>query len=549
MTDEEPPVAFLSYTNSLDEHEGGRITRLRRRLEGEVRERTGNYKFRIFQDRIDIKWGQDWRRRITEALDEAMFLIPVITEGFFGSEPCRDELDCFIKREEKLGRKDLVLPLYYIDSDTMEKSEKRAGSRHAQAIHAHQYRDWLKLRNAPLASPKVKNQIAKLAQELKDALDRTSSIHIQSKGVISSPPTAPASANRSTESDQARKPERKTPAQADVPATAGETDTAGEPPEKLPGIADPHKQSLLKVTIPGGEVKSAQHAAARSLGIPVSFRDRLTIGTEGPEMLVIPSGHFRMGDISGKGDRSEQPVHAVILNRHFAIGRYTVTFDAYELFCDATRRSKLLDEGWGRGRQPVINVSWEDADAFCRWLSEQSGFLYRLPTEAEWEYAARGGTESAYWWGESFDARMAYCNSSRTAPTDSFEPNPFGLYQVHGNVWEWVQDVWHEDYKDAPDDGSPRYKWPTRIEKHEGSYNIMTDEAWSPIRRLSPSISWSPPQRSYVTQEEVEDRSAGHVLRGGSWKDQPFRLRSSARQSESKVNFSTVGLRVARDFD
>lgn len=129
MSVDRPPVAFLSYTRSVDKHQNRRITHLRERLEGAVRDLMGDESFYIFQDHIHIKWGEDWKKRIAESLNDAMLLIPVITEGFFKSTACCDELDCFIEREKKLGRTDLILPLYYIDSDTLSSSRNGVGLR------------------------------------------------------------------------------------------------------------------------------------------------------------------------------------------------------------------------------------------------------------------------------------------------------------------------------------------------------------------------------------------------------------------------------------
>ncbi|MEN8221031.1 MAG: SUMF1/EgtB/PvdO family nonheme iron enzyme [Pseudomonadota bacterium] len=128
------------------------------------------------------------------------------------------------------------------------------------------------------------------------------------------------------------------------------------------------------------------------------FRDRLKDGSLGPEMVWIPAGTFRMGDIQGGGHDNEKPVHQVSVSR-FAIGKYEVTFAEYDKFAQATGRKKPNDRGWGRGNRPVINVSWHDATAYAEWLSQQTGQKYRLPTEAEWEYAARAGTTTKYWWG------------------------------------------------------------------------------------------------------------------------------------------------------
>ncbi|MEN8220290.1 MAG: SUMF1/EgtB/PvdO family nonheme iron enzyme [Pseudomonadota bacterium] len=131
------------------------------------------------------------------------------------------------------------------------------------------------------------------------------------------------------------------------------------------------------------------------------FQDRLKDGSFGPEMVWIPAGSFRMGDIQGGGWNSEKPVHRVSIRQGFAMGRYEVTFAEYDKFAEATGREKPSDLGWGRGNRPVINVSWHDAVAYTQWLSQQTGKKYRLPTEAEWEYAARAGTETKYWWGNT----------------------------------------------------------------------------------------------------------------------------------------------------
>ncbi|MEN8214913.1 MAG: SUMF1/EgtB/PvdO family nonheme iron enzyme [Pseudomonadota bacterium] len=187
------------------------------------------------------------------------------------------------------------------------------------------------------------------------------------------------------------------------------------------------------------------------------FRDRLKDGTEGPEMVWIPAGSFKMGDIQGGGESSEKPVHSVSITQRFAMGRYEVTFAEYDKFAQATGRKKPGDEGWGRGNRPVIYVSWDDAVAYTQWLSEQTGQKYRLPTEAEWEYAARGGADTLYWWGNDIGVNKANCINCgdpfyfATAPVGSFAPNPFGIYDTVGNVWEWVQDIYSKDYyKSSP---------------------------------------------------------------------------------------------------
>ena len=185
-------------------------------------------------------------------------------------------------------------------------------------------------------------------------------------------------------------------------------------------------------------------------------------------MVEIPGGSFRMGCVSARDCRAnEQPVHEVRVAR-FGLSKYEVTFEEYDRFTAATGRARdevggpwADDEGWGRGRRPVINVSWELAVAYTRWLSKETGERYRLPSEAEWEYAARAGTETVYSWGNEIGRNRANCkgcgsrwDGGQTAPVGSFSPNRWGLHDMHGNVWEWVQDCRNDSYRGAPTDGS-----------------------------------------------------------------------------------------------
>ena len=180
-----------------------------------------------------------------------------------------------------------------------------------------------------------------------------------------------------------------------------------------------------------------------------------------PEMVKISGGSFRMGCVSGRNCHpAEHPVHTVRVGR-FELSKYEVTFEEYDRFTAATGREPADDKGWGRGRRPVIDVSWEDAVAYTRWLSEQTGERYRLPSEAEWEYAARAGTATAYNWGNEIGRNRANCNGcgsrwggGQPAPVGSFSPNSWGLHDMHGNVREWVQDCYNWGYQGAPTNGS-----------------------------------------------------------------------------------------------
>jgi len=188
-----------------------------------------------------------------------------------------------------------------------------------------------------------------------------------------------------------------------------------------------------------------------------------------PRMVVIPAGSFQMGCVSDKNCRDrEKPVHQVTIANSFALSQTEVTFADYDRFAKATKRKLPDDEGWGRGNRPVINVTWNDAKAYAKWLSGQTGEKYRLPTEAEWEYAARAGTKTPFSTGDCIGTDQANYNGNssldgckksglgrgKTLAVGSFQANAFGLQDMHGNVWEWTEDCWHDDYRGSiPLDG------------------------------------------------------------------------------------------------
>jgi formylglycine-generating enzyme required for sulfatase activity len=237
-----------------------------------------------------------------------------------------------------------------------------------------------------------------------------------------------------------------------------------------------------------GEDKSAQQPGDDAGKVPEKSRTPLSRAEENalrpkdefkecencPEMVLVPAGSFIMGSErqggSGRHD-DEAPKHRVTIPRPFAVGKFAVTFDEWDACvadggCNGYRPN---DEGFGRGRLPAINISWVDAKAYAAWLSNKTGKPYRLLSDAEWEYAARGGTTTPYWWGASISKELANYAATKTVPVDSYKPNPFGLYNVHGNVYQWVEDCFHHSgfssttmdwikgvpAKDLPLDGSP----------------------------------------------------------------------------------------------
>jgi len=198
----------------------------------------------------------------------------------------------------------------------------------------------------------------------------------------------------------------------------------------------------------------------------------------------------------------------VRIDYRFAVGVYEVTFDEWYACADAGGCGSYIpdDEGRGRRNRPVINVNWKDAQSYVRWLSGRTGKRYRLLSEAEWEYVARAGTETAYSWGDSIGVNRANCSGcgdqwSEPAPVGSFEANAWGVHDMHGNVREWVQDCYNYSYRGAPSDGS----------------------AWGPEDCIT------------------------HVARGGSWFNGPKDLRSASRH-KSLIRSSGGGFRVARSF-
>ncbi len=178
------PLAFMSYVRFEDQHENGRLTQFRERLSAEVRMQTGE-EFPIFQDRNDIKWGQNWKDRLDGAIDEVTFFIPIITPGFFKSPYCRQELQQFLEREQKLGRNDLILPVYYVRTPALNDDAKRAADQLAQAIATHQYADWRELRFESFTSPQVGKMLAQMAGQICEALER-----VQGSSNITPPSTS-----------------------------------------------------------------------------------------------------------------------------------------------------------------------------------------------------------------------------------------------------------------------------------------------------------------------------------------------------------------------
>lgn len=225
-----------------------------------------------------------------------------------------------------------------------------------------------------------------------------------------------------------------------------------------------------------------------------------------PEMLVVPAGSFMMGSNTGKVD--EKPVRKIVIGASLAIGKFEVTFAEWDAcVADGECSHRPGDNGWRRGKKPVINVSWVDINRqYLPWLSRKTDKTYRLLTEAEWEYAARGGSTTKYPWGNNFEHVKANAHDGdKTTDVGRFPPNSFGLHDLHGNVWEWVEDCYRNTYLGAPIDGSA------------------------------------------MTLGNCQMR----VLRGGAWNSYPIELRSTSRWRYHAdwrlTSHGIMGFRVARD--
>ncbi len=188
---------------------------------------------------------------------------------------------------------------------------------------------------------------------------------------------------------------------------------------------------------------------------------------ECPELVVVPAGIFIMG-LNGR-KKTEKPAHRVNITKPFAMGRYETKFSEWQACVDDAGCQRSPDDHkWGRKGRPVINVTYYDAMEYLSWISKKTGHTYRLPTEAEWEYANRAGTTTEWWWGDKVGKNKANCKDCKSkwsdggtlahgsAPVGSFPPNPFGLHDTTANVFEWVQDCWNKTHKGAPQDGSAR---------------------------------------------------------------------------------------------
>jgi formylglycine-generating enzyme required for sulfatase activity len=287
----------------------------------------------------------------------------------------------------------------------------------------------------------------------------------------------------------------------EVPATAPAQAPASRPPPVKAATA-PAASAPAPATAPASTApaKAAPPAAPAAAGAEI--KDCAAC----PTLLSLPGGVFTMGN--NASDPSEKPAHRVSIEAPFAIGRYEVSVQEWTACVDAGGCPKIDMAANTPPNAPMRDVSWDDARQYVKWLGTVSGKPYRLPTEAEWEFAARGGTTTRYWWGEQMAQGKANCKecgkpwqNDAPATVGSFAANPYGLYDTSGGVWEWVADCWHNNFKDAPSDG----------------------HAWdAPSCRV-------------------------RVIRGGSWREgAPYMVTSTRFKYDASVRHAQNGFRVAR---
>jgi formylglycine-generating enzyme required for sulfatase activity len=401
------PIGFMSYARSDDEHENGNLSAFRARLCGEVRIQSGDTSFDIFQDHIDIVWGQQWQQRLDAALDSVTLLIPIITPTFFNSDACRAEVARFALREQQLGRTDLIFPVYYISANVLDDKAKREKDAMAQVIASHQHMDWRELRHDPLTSPDAAKMLAKMAKQIVAAMER---------GSVAAVPVPQVEIIRSA------------------------------PVMQLAPIA------WLAPTVSG----NPKPAWASAVGAD-EFGDwaEISVNNVVQRLRWVAAGDFLMGSPKDEAGRraNEGPQHRVTISRGLWLADTACTQALWQAVMGGNP-SKFHENNRGGPQHPVEKMSWDMIQPFLQAMTAKlPGCQVTLPTEAEWEYACRAGSETAFSFGETISPEQINFNGNfpcgkgkkgenreRTLPVKDLPANKWGLYQMHGNVFEWCAD-------------------------------------------------------------------------------------------------------------
>jgi formylglycine-generating enzyme required for sulfatase activity len=501
------PIGFWSYARLDEQQTGGHLSQLRAIVGNEIGLQYGDA-VTLWQDLEAIPYGADWAGEIERAIAQTTFYIPIVTPRFLKSQNCLDEFRSYRRRMIALGRDDLIFPVHYVDADHIRAEDAIFGD-DLTALRRSQWIDFRPHFYSELNSPSVRRWAGDFAKGVMHPMRRSPAARAEPPAVV----------RRGAEA-----------------APAG-----GGPEMRLAPLASrpPHPLSL------------AEEGA-------LAPKDEFREGVDFPVMIVVPVGTFTMGspkEEEGRdaGDPSEGPQHDVQIAKPFAVGKFPVTVDEFKAFVAETGHNAGLaidalsgmeqeglswrDPGFAQtGSHPATCLSWNDATAYAKWLSGKTGKRYRLLSESEWEYVARGQTQPGnyprYFFGNSEADFRKYGNGldqtaqqqipgskgwavlpcsdgyAYTSPVGSFRPNAFGLFDVAGNVWEWVEDAHHETYRGAPTDGRARMK---------GGATWVDGKTWL------------------------------RVLRGGSWSNVPENLRAAFRRRfipDTRIN--DVGFRLAR---
>lgn len=559
------PNGFWSYSTSDDTHSGGRLSQLRHGLAAALQQQIGREPtVRLFQDIKAIPAGADWDEQIRIGIDDASFFIPIISPGFLQSEWCAREVLLFAERQRSLGRNDLIFPIYQIDVEDFSGIRQRELYDPAvlALLRRHQWTDFRELEFEAVDGPAVRQQLRRLAGGVRSALYReaakppactASRLRSDTGASVPSPamPATPGATYMSTSAAHKTRgwmllmssvavvvagvltyqlsaqfgsspsrpmagsppvpPVTATPAPVERQSRAAEaaSDLQQQPPAQTNAATAPQVQS-------GGQPAANDRVAASELDVPAYDNGTRDCDAICPRLVLIPKGEFTMG-ISDSESRREgleaadahaKPPHQVTIRRQFYLSEAPVTRGEYNKCVIATKCKAADPPSFAQtDNDPVVNVSYDDAVSYANWLKATTGKNYRLPSEAEWEYAARAGTDTARYWGDDFNDRRGDTvprARQATMPVKSFPPNKFGLYDMLGNVWQWTDDCWNDDYRG----------------------NQPADE-----RARSSGGCWA------------------RVLRGGSWYSSPKLVRAAIRDRyNAGFRYAYTGFRVARDF-
>ena len=494
-TDAEAPESktkvFISYSRQDSEFVGRLVEALQ-----------GQDDFHIFQDTSDILPAEEWWARLVGLIGEADTIVFCMSSNSLASKVCADEVDL----AEKLNKRIIPVVLEQPDGDVPKGLSKINYIFFDNPDAFDQsFSHLLTALRSDIGWIREHTRIGELARgwdatgKRRDRLLSGLDLHDAERWVGFKPAVAPEltdnmlafiKASRTEETAKRWRTRRNLVTVAALFIGGGAAWATQDAWLPVVHVAAYRAQNLAKDLSKPGEV----------------FKDCSFC----PEMVVVPAGSFMMGSPeSEKGrNKTEGPQRKVTIAKAFAVGKFEVTFAQWEA-CRSSGECKHGpgDQNWGRGNRPVISVSWDDAQQYVKWMSNLTGQSYRLLTEAEWEYAARAGTTTTYSWGNDVGRNNANCGGcgsqwdiKQTAPVGSFKPNAFGLYEMHGNVLEWVQDC-HGDYKDAPTDGTAVPDTPR----------------------------------------------CARVLRGGSWSYNPRLMRAAVRYGVGRdIQFSDYGFRVAR---